>query len=451
MFGGIVQFWELIVNHNLHPFLVFFLLVWGVFTFRIIMASRNKPLKEVPGAGPQATVSALIMSYKDDPDILTKSLESVKSQSVPFDEIFVVMDAKESEKNIGLARQSGLNVLFDTGGNKRSAYAMAFRQSKGEIVAMLSGDTIYPRDMNREALKCFHHQNVGGVGFGQRIIDRNKNLIRRFADIMFSLRYKITYPCLSSRGALLCTTGETAFFRRAPIEKHLDEFLNERSWGKRCIIGDDRFLTSMVLKEGFKVVYQPMSEPILTDCPNTLTAFARQQVRWYRSNQKYSIKTLFQNWIPDQSPVLKIHLAGFLLMPYLWLAVFAWWLVNSATGLYPVEVVTWSFWLTLPIWALGFFIAMAIKASPHLLKEKRDLAIFPLYAIFVTLVILPLFVYAGVTVRDQGAWGTKRSSPSSRISGGSHLLIFLALAVVGVVFAPAALVFADAGGGSPSY
>ena len=414
MFGGFIQFAELVVNHNLHPFLVFFVFGWGIFLFRVLMARRNKAITlDNPKELPNLSTSALIMSFKDQPDIFEKSLASIKAQTVKFSEVFVVFDTKETTENIEIAKRSGFRIFFDEGGNKRSAYAGAFRESTGEIVAMLAGDTIYPENMLEEALKCFANPKIGGVGFRQRIYDRNKNLIRRFADIMYSLRYKIIYPCLSSRGVLLCTTGETAFFRRTPIEKHLDEFLNEFSWGKRCVIGDDRFLTSMVLKEGYDVVLQPSTEPALTDCPNTLKSFVNQQLRWYRSNQKYSAKTLFQNWIPGKSPVLKVHLAGFLILPYFWLAVVAWWVFNSLTRIYPVEILTASFLATLPLWVSGFFLAMSVKACPHLVENRQDWRTFPLYALFVVFVILPIFVYALITIRDQGSWETKRNEKSS--------------------------------------
>ena len=424
MFGGLIQMGELVVNQNLHPFLVFFVLCWAIFLVRILAARNHRAITLSDSASlPNITTSALIMTLGDEPDLFKKCLDSVKAQTVKFTEVFVVMDSNECSENLKVASGSGFRLFFDRVGNKRSAYAGAFKQSTGEIVAMLSGDTVYAENMLEEALKAFAYPKIGGVGFRQRIYDRDRNLIRKFADIMYSLRYKITYACLSSKGVLLCTTGETAFFRRAPIEKHLDEFVNESFWGRRCVIGDDRFLTSMVLKEGYDVVLQPSTEPSLTDCPNNLRDFVNQQLRWYRSNQRYSAKTLFQNWIPGKSPILKVHLAGFLILPYLWLVVLAWWVFNSLTRAYPVEILTASFVATLPIWLAGLLLAMFIKTSPHFAENRKDLYILPSYILFVILIIIPTFVYALITIRNQGSWETKRNGKSSNI----WLLFFPAL------------------------
>jgi hyaluronan synthase len=413
MIGGILQFIELVKTYHLHPFLLFFVLCWGIFALRIIMARRNRPIEGKPLAVAvtrrENPASALIMTFRDDPSILAKSLDSITNQTVKFSEILVVMDKDETQDNLHIVLSRGLEIYVDPVGNKRAAYAGAFRKTRGKIVAMLSGDTIYPSNMLEQAYVAFSDPKIGGVGFKQRIYDRDRNLIRRFADIMYDLRYKITYSCLSSKRVLLCTTGETAFFRREPIEKHLPEFLSEKFLGRPCIIGDDRFLTSMILKEGYDVVYQPTTEPALTDCPSTFTGFVRQQLRWYRSNQKYSFKTLMMNWIPDRSPVLKIHLFGFLVLPYLWCAVVAWWIINTITHNYPMEEALLPMVIAIPLWISGFFLAQFIKGSPHFMEEKRDILILPVYALFTCFVILPTFVYALLTIRNQGSWETKRN------------------------------------------
>lgn len=438
MIGGILQFIEYLRSGHLYPFLIYFVLCWTLFAVRIITARRNKAIKAEPPVTRLARsanpTSALIMTFHDDPAILAQSLDSIINQSVKFDEIVVVMDKDESRENRDIVLSRDLEVYVDPVGNKRAAYAGAFRQTRGKIVAMLSGDTVYPSNMLEQAYVAFSDPCVGGVGFKQRIYNSDKNLIRRFADIMYDLRYKIAYSCLSSRGVLLCTTGETAFFRREPVEKHLAEFLNEKFLGRPCIIGDDRFLTSMVLREGYKVVYQPTTEPAYTDCPSDFKAFVRQQLRWYRSNQRYSYKTLMMNWIPDKDPLLRIHLFGFLVLPYLWCAVVAWWIVNSFTHTYPVEVPLIPLVVGAPLWAIGFFLAQLIKTSPHFLENKRDLAIFPIYALFCTFVILPTFVYALFTIRNQGSWETKRNVSANHglLEGFASVMLIpvIALAVI---------------------
>lgn len=408
MFSVITQIMDIIQHRNIfHPFLFFFLLVWTNYIYHIYMARKNKKIVG-NGNGNDISMSAIVLSYNDDPKILKQSLTSLKKQKTPFDEVIIVTDEKDEPENLQIIESSGFKVLYDKSGNKRDAFYLGFKNSSGEVVAMLAGDTLYPDMIVSEAKECFTHDDIGAVGFENRIYDRKRNLIRRFASIMYSIRYKITYPCLSSRGVLCCTTGETGFFRRKAIENHMDEFITETLFGRRCIIGDDRFLTSMILRGGYRVVYQPTNEPVRTDCPNTLVSFIKQQIRWFRSNQRYSAKTLFRNWIPTNQKVLKIHMAGFIIMPYLWCTVLLWWILNNVLHLIPNQSIYWSPMLITAFVVPSFFFAAAIKLHPHLIYKPKDLLILPLFTLLCAFIIAPAFIYAGITVKDQGGWGTKQ-------------------------------------------
>ena len=433
MFGFITQMAEFINFHHLHPFVIFFLLTWGVFGLRIALALRNKQIIDLPEYDKTAhTTSAIVFTFHDDPDLLKESLISIKAQQTPFTEVIVACDPDETEDRKAIIAASGFIISEDANGNKRDSFATALAIAKGDIVVHLAGDTIYPADMNTQAMVAFASDaKIGAVAFRQTIFDHKRNLIRRFANIMYGLRFRITYPALSSQKSLLCVTGETGYFLRAPIEKHMDEFLNDRFMGRRCLIGDDRFLTSMVLKEGYSVIVQNSAQGVvLTDCPNTFSGFVRQQLRWYRSNQRYSIKTIF-GWIPGR-PFLKTHLIAFMVLPYFWLGLIVWWLVSVQFSLYPIQTlanIPGTVILTAAI--VGFFAAFLVKTAPHFWKHKEDYLVFIPYVIFSTFVILPVFVYALLTVGNQGAWGTKRGGgPSSKIRSGATLgLLSLALVI----------------------
>lgn len=432
MFGFITGVAEFINYHHLTPFLVFFLLTWGIFALRISLAHRNRPVIDSPTYNKDLSTSAIVFTYHDDPKILIQSLASIKAQETPFTEVIVACDAQETEDRLTIIRASGFTLCIDSIGNKRDAFAAALKMSSGEIVVHLAGDTIYPPDMNQQALVAFASDPlVGAVAFRQAIYDHRRNLIRRFANIMYGLRFRITYPALSSRKSLLCTTGETGFFRREPIEKHMDEFINEYFMGKRCLIGDDRFLTSMVLKEGYQAIMQ-QSQIVMTDCPNTFGGFVRQQLRWYRSNQRYSLKTLF-GWIPGRA-FLKTHLGAFMLLPYLWLGLLVWWILNAQFNLYPLEVIAHiSPWVIAAAVFCGFFLAFFIKTSPHFWRNKEDYAVFVPYVIFSTFVVLPVFVYALLTIRNQGGWDTKRQGPPANRAVAGIKLGFFILALLLVI------------------
>lgn len=107
---------------------------------------------------------------------------------------------------------------------------------------LFSGNTI------EEMLKPFKDQKVGGVTPEQRILDWNKSLTRRIADWMEDFRWKISNRAMSSQGVVGFFPGRAIALRCNAIEPVLDDFLNEKFQGKKCVIGDDRYMTSLILK-----------------------------------------------------------------------------------------------------------------------------------------------------------------------------------------------------------
>jgi len=405
MILGFLQFLELVIYHRLRPFLVFFVLCWSIFSYRIYYSKKHKKYE---GSPVNATTSGIVVTYHDDPKYLRKCLESLWSQTLPFTEIILAMDDREAEENRQIAQeyamQYGFKIVFDHEGNKRTAFAKAFKESSGDIIYMLAGDTLYPPNTVKETLIPFQNAKIGATTLKQRVYDADRTLVRRFGDILYNMRNLITEPSLSSKGVLVCTTGEIGAFRREIIERHLDDFLNESFLGRKCVLGDDRYLTSMVLKEGYDVVMQPTEEIVLTDSPDTLKGFIKQQLRWYRSGVKYSIKTLFFNWIPNKPSMLKIHCFNLLIMPYFFIIVVFCGLLNP-TSLLIMSALQGFPSIILSI--IGFYLAIFVKSAVHFKAHRKDLKIFPIYVFFGVCVTLSIFVYATLTMWKQGEWLTK--------------------------------------------
>jgi cellulose synthase/poly-beta-1,6-N-acetylglucosamine synthase-like glycosyltransferase len=411
MWTGILQILEFVLNHRVHLFLIFYLLSWGIFALRFLSAKKNKLYQNDPIA---TSISAIVLSFHDRPEYLYKSLNSIAKQRHRFDEVLLAMDHDDYKINKDVAwaysEAFDFKIVYDMHGNKRTAFAKAFKQSSGRIIYILAGDTIYPRNTTIETLRPFVDPKVGATTIRQRIYDRERTFARRFADIMYNLRFRITYPAISSKGVLICTTGEIGAFRREILEKHVDDFLNETFMGKKCILGDDRYLTSMVLKEGYSVVMQPAEETVYTDAPDTFKGLVKQQLRWYRSGQKYTLKTLFLNWIPRKSLMLRIHCFALQIMPYFFGAVIIWGILNSFYRWDPVLIMSHFPAEPILLWISGFYLSMIVKTYSHLKDNKRDWLIFPLYAVFVAVVMLLVYAYALITIHKQGDWLTKSRS-----------------------------------------
>ena len=61
----------------------------------------------------------------------------------------------------------------------------------------------------------------------------------------------------------------------------MPEFMGERFLGVFLEVSDDRTLTNLTLKAGYRTVYQATSL-VYTDCPTELRKMCKQQLRWAR-------------------------------------------------------------------------------------------------------------------------------------------------------------------------
>ncbi|MDS2842866.1 glycosyltransferase, partial [Streptococcus pneumoniae] len=68
-------------------------------------------------------------------------------------------------------------------------------------------------------------------------------------------------------------------FRTEILRECIHEFMNETFMGFHKEVSDDRSLTNLTLKKGYKTVMQDTSV-VYTDAPTSWKKFIRQQLRW---------------------------------------------------------------------------------------------------------------------------------------------------------------------------
>ncbi|MFD0853681.1 glycosyltransferase, partial [Actinomadura adrarensis] len=93
------------------------LLVWSLWLYRVILSRLDKPVVN----GFRTTVSVVVPSYREDPDILLRCLESWLAQEPT--EVIIVVDVGDTEAHRRLAEVTDprLSVLIYEHAGKRSA------------------------------------------------------------------------------------------------------------------------------------------------------------------------------------------------------------------------------------------------------------------------------------------------------------------------------------------
>ncbi|MBU1076006.1 MAG: glycosyltransferase [Spirochaetes bacterium] len=393
------MFWLLdyFLNGNLTIGFIFIIYIWIVFMLRWLLSKRYKPYLEAH----HEEVSAIIPVYNENLSLFKRCLKSVHDEN-PKEIIVVINGGGENElklEEIALSFNARVYKLPQPA--KRPAVALGVQKATGSITLLLDSDTVLTKGSLKELLKPFKDKKVGGATSTQMILNARTSIVRKFAGWMEDIRFSISQRAQSSFGAVGCLPGRFIAFRRELIVDCLDRFVNERFLGKNCNSGDDRFLTSHVLKKGYKTIMQSTSL-VYTNCPDTFIGFLKQQLRWARSSQRETLLSfpwLYKHPFTFFSFVTDIITPFFFIIVeinvVIQLLIFGGRFVNMAQFIFDV------------IFALfAMNLSIGVKQLDHFKAHPGDVKLLPLYSIFMTLILTPIRIYGFFTMADP-SWHTR--------------------------------------------
>jgi hyaluronan synthase len=405
-----IQLLDLILYYKLHLFLLFFIYVWVFFIIKLYFARKYKPYREAYAA----SVSIVIPEYKEPQAVLTRVLESIKSNIESIAEVIIAVDSRDG-KNLQFLRNyeknfPKLHAIEIKQKGKRAAEAVGIKKAKGEIVVVMDSDTVLSDSSTiAELIKPFKDPWVGGVTTAQRInMNPHNDLRKRFSDWMENMRCLLSFPAMSVKGVVGCLPGRCIAFRKEYILPYIDtEFLNERFRGVRCETGDDRCLTNIVLRHGFKTVYQSTAK-VLTDVPKSWRLYIKQQLRWIRSTRRETVANL--KWMVKRPFILSLIFLSDILIPIFFAITVINMFLNMAFG-YDLILVAQGTALQTMLAALlagmlGAIISIGLRQAPHLRTNWKEVIILPLYVLWGTFVLTPLCIYGLFTMKSQ-KWMTR--------------------------------------------
>jgi hyaluronan synthase len=238
----------------------------------------------------------------------------------------------------------------------------------------------------------------------QAIAGADANAVRRLADWIEDLRYHLTVPAQSVFGQVGCLAGRTIAYRRTALEPAVERLVRQTVLGLPQHVGDDRVLTSELLRNGWRTVYQSTAI-VLTEAPDDWRTFWRQQLRWGRSSQRETLLSLGWLW---RRPVAFACFVTDILTPFALYAVVA---LAVARGLHGDGGPTgWSPAIELPLGYAGMLVSIGLRQIPHFRRHPRDVARLPIFVLQLTFVMVPIRILAFATMLHQG-WST-RPAPS---------------------------------------
>jgi hyaluronan synthase len=280
-------------------------------------AIAHKPIA-MPRGAKLPTLTVIVPAFNEGPMVQT-ALLSALAADYPRDrlEILAVDDGSTDDtwsyiEAVAAAFPDRVTaVRMPRNGGKREALREGFLRARGEIVVTVDSDSRLAKGALREiAAPLVADERVAAVAGKVMVLNRYESVLTRFLTARFFVTFDLGRAVQSRFGAVLCCPGALTAYRRSAVLEVLDRWSTQTFFGAPCTIGEDRALTSWLLRGGHRTVYQP-SAIVETLVPPGLRGVTKMLLRWERGNVRESLvmlPTLLRSWRKEDRlwPTLEI-------------------------------------------------------------------------------------------------------------------------------------------------
>jgi hyaluronan synthase len=204
-------------------------------------------------------------------------------------------------------------VVIDPGRNqgKREALAEGIRRARGEVVVFVDSDSFIEPDAVRCLVDGLSDPEVAAVCGHCEVENKWTNTLCKMQAVRYYISFRIMKAAESVFGKITCLSGPLSAYRKSALLDIMDAWLNQTFMGVRATFGDDRSLTTMLMRR-HKVIYDSRARTS-TIVPEGYRQFLKQQMRWKRSWFRESLKVASFIW--REQPLLWISFYLGLLLP----------------------------------------------------------------------------------------------------------------------------------------
>ena len=188
---------------------------------------------------------------------------------------FEMLRAKEDFPKLKIIR-------FKIGKGKKYGMASGVQAATGEIVVFVDSDSFVQPDAITNIVKPFSESHVAAVSGRSDVENQDVNLLTRMQSFRYFVSFQYMKAAESFCKSVTCCPGCFSAYRKEVLLGILDQWLHQRFLGKETTFGDDRSLTTIILRNNYEVLYQ--DDAICTTIvPEDTVTYLKQQVRWKKS------------------------------------------------------------------------------------------------------------------------------------------------------------------------
>jgi hyaluronan synthase len=372
--------------------------------------AKYKPFSTPPKDDKSWPFITVVMAALNEQDMVREAIDSVFLSNYPKDRLELIC-INDGSTDLTLhymqkARQKYGDrvqvVDFRKNQGKRRALYVGFKKAKGDIVVSFDADSLLGRSALRNVvLPLMNDPRTAAVSGRVAVLNEKENFLTRMLSVRYSVSFDFGRAYQSTYGTVVCCPGALTAFRREVVLPLMPEFLSQRFMNELCKHGEDRALTTLILRTGMYVKYQS-NAVVYTTVPAKYGQMNKMYLRWTRSYVRESVfqaKFIFSHYRKKNRilPILDFIFLNFL-HPF---------------HLFSLGIIVYSF-LVNPIFMvrhIAFLVISSFVLSLYYLRTNKSMAF--LYGIpygLITAFLLWWIVPFSVLTMKNQEWLTKRKA-----------------------------------------
>lgn len=381
----------------------------GFLGFIFYLYKRYQPVSSV--SDKELPLCTVIVPAYNEGNLVHKTLHSLAQSNYPIEKLQIISiddGSKDDTWQWMLKAKSELGnriSIYQQPENrgKRHALYRGFNLGMGDVFITVDSDSVVETDTLRHMVSPFVvNPECGAVAGNVKVLNQSQALIPRMLNVNFAFSFEFIRSAQSVLGSVLCTPGALSAYRREAVFNCREEWINQTFMGQVSKIGEDRAMTNMILKQGYKVFFQRTAN-VYTNIPERYKILSKMFIRWERSNVRENLamsRFAFQNFRKGSKSGTRILLLN------------QWMKMIMA---YPAVLLMLYFAFTYPILFLSTTLASIVFfSSIHALfyAKKHDVKesfwAYP-YSVFFAFTLFWITPYAMATA-GRGGWLTRQIS-----------------------------------------
>ena len=303
---------------------------------------------------------------------------------------FIFVDDNSSDDSVAVARRAALSITGNRRDTERvrifpsprrngkaSSLNIGIRMARGEFIVIHDADSMIQYGAIQHWLLPFADPRVGGVAANIRVDNSTVNLLTRLQEIEYAMKFTLAKFFQSKIFVMDIISGMGGMFRAEIIR---------RLGGFDTGLGDDRDLSTMLLKQRFKLGFSN-DAVVWTTVPESRYHLWRQRMRWRRNIIKIRVSKHRDMFLLGRygviNAIIAIQLAVRLLLPATLLTgLFFGFFQHGLEG--SPELVLTFYWIVVIFLLVRILVTREVASTPSLVNFPL-LFFYPFYVLWLEL------------------------------------------------------------------